>query len=72
MLKDGDYVRMLMPSNTRLGTIEGTKVEQDKVHYLLHGDPRIADPRDFYVLESEVELCEKPDDAQVKQIKRSH
>lgn len=34
MLKKGDYVRMLIAPNTRIGTIEGSKTEGGLVRYL--------------------------------------
>lgn len=68
MFNKGDYVRMKMAPNTRLGTIEGSKVG-DRVHYLLRTDPRIYDPLpDFYVLEGEIELCQRPDDEHVRKL----
>ena len=69
MFNKGDYVRHLMAPNTRLGTIEGSKVERDRVHYLFRTDPRFYDPLpDFYVLEGEIELCQRPNDEHVRQI----
>ena len=62
MLKTGDYVRILNPLKTLLGTIEGSKHENGFLFYLVRSDPRSAEQfGDCYVLEGEVELCERPE-----------
>lgn len=78
MFNNGDYVRHLMAPNTRLGTIVGSRIERGYQQYLFRQDKRFTfdpDTPDFYVLESEIEACPRPTDAEVeatnRQIKRS-
>lgn len=69
MLKKGDYVRMKVAPNTRLGTIEGSRKEGKYVTYIFRSDPQYYDPLpDFYVIEAEVELCKRPGDEYFRQI----
>lgn len=69
MLNKGDYVRMKIAPNTRLGTIEGMKEERGRVQYLFRADPRFYEPLpDSYIFEDEVELCQRPDDERARHI----
>jgi hypothetical protein len=65
----GDYVRMIIAPNARMGTVEETKLEQGRVLVLFRLDPRFkAKLPDFYVGEEDLEHCQRPSDAQVKTI----
>jgi hypothetical protein len=73
MFNKGDYVRHRMAPNTRLGTIEGSRIERGYQEYLFRQDKRFTfdhDTPDFYVLESEIEACQRPTDAEVEAINR--
>jgi hypothetical protein len=64
VFNNGDYVRLLIAPNTRIGTIEGNKTERGRLHYLFRQDKRVSgekDTPDFYLLESELEACEPSD-----------
>lgn len=66
----GEYVR-IMASPAYRGTIIDSKTEDGKVKYLLHHDPRFNDDRlpDFWVAESDVEVCTRPRDGDVEKMK---
>ena len=73
IFNNGDYVRLRTAPNTRMGTIEGSKLERGWLQYLFRQDKRILgeqDAPDFYQLESELEACERPNDAEVQSINR--
>lgn len=67
----GEYVHIIVPSSTYRGTIIDSKTEDDEVKYLFHHDPRFNDDRlpDFWVAESDIEVCVRPTDADVVKIK---
>ena len=65
----GQYVRMVVAPNTRKGTIIDTKLEHGHVEFLFQHDPRFDDRTpDFWVFESDIELCQRPSDAEVATI----
>lgn len=66
----GEYVRSVASPAYR-GTIVDSKTEDGNVKYLLHHDPRFNDDRlpDFWVGESDVEVCPRPNDRDVERIK---
>lgn len=71
MFNQGDYVRLLIAPNTRIGTIEGSKTDRGRLLYLFRQDKRVLGERDtpdFYLLESEIEVCERPSDEEVAAI----
>ena len=69
MLAKGQYVRMILAPNTRLGTITDIKIEDGNVEYLFHHDERYDDRLpDFWALPSDIEPCDHPTDAQVATI----
>lgn len=71
MLTTGQYVRLRLAPNTRMGTITGSKTDGSKTEYIFHLDERFADRLpDFYVFEEEVELWERPSDEQIRLINR--
>jgi hypothetical protein len=60
---------MIVATKTRRGTIIDTKIEYGHVEYLFHHDPRFDDRTpDFWALESDIEVCERPTDEEVTQI----
>lgn len=67
----GEYVRIIVSSSGHRGTITDSKTEDDVVKYLFHHDPRFNDDRlpDFWVAESDIEVCARPTDADVVKIK---
>lgn len=67
----GEYVHILVSSSTYRGTIIDSKTEDDEVKYLFHHDPRFNDDRlpDFWVAESDIEVCARPTDADAVKIK---
>lgn len=73
MLKKGDYVRLLIAPNTRIGTIEGSKTEDGRLLYLFRQDKRVREEKetaDCYVLESELAVSQRPADAEIDIINR--
>jgi hypothetical protein len=65
----GQYVRMVIAPNTRMGTITDKKVEGARVEYLFHHDPRFDDRLpDCWVPPSDIEPCDRPTDSQVAAI----
>jgi hypothetical protein len=65
----GQYVRMILAPNTRKGTITDSKIEHGNVEYLFHHDQRFDDRLpDLWVMESDIEACVKPTDAEVATI----
>jgi len=60
---------MIIAPNARMGTVEDSKLEQGRVLVLFRLDPRFsAKLPDFYLLEDDLERCQRPSDAQVKTI----
>jgi hypothetical protein len=73
VFNNGDYVRLLIAPNTRIGTIEGSKTGRGRLHYLFRQDKRVSgekDTPDFYLLESELEACEPPTETEVAAMNR--
>ena len=67
MLEKNRYVRRKMDS--RKGTIEGSRIEGERLQYLFRCDPRFLDTLpDSYVFEDEVEPCHRPTDDEVEEI----
>jgi len=65
----GQYVRMLIAPNTRKGTITQTRIERGRVEYLFRHDPRFDNVLpDFWLMESEIEVCVPPTDEEVEAI----
>jgi hypothetical protein len=74
VFSDGDYVRLLMAPNTRLGTIEGSTGEKGQAKYLFRQDKRFdggLNIADFYVVECEIAACKRPTDSEVEAINQS-
>ena len=62
----GDYVRMPIAPDTRMGTIEGHKIERGVTSYVFRQDPRLKEVGpavEIWVSEDEVEACARPTDA---------
>lgn len=73
MIKKGDYVRLLIAPNTRIGTIEGSKTEAGEALYLFRQDNRVLeeqDTADCYVLGKELAVSQRPADAEIDILNR--
>ena len=71
MLQNGDYVRMLIAPDTRMGTIEGSDLDaRGRQHYIFRQDPRSQGIpiSDSYLFEQEVEIWPRPGDEHVRAI----
>jgi hypothetical protein len=67
----GQYVRMLIAPDTRKGILGEAKIERGRLEYLFYHDTRFDDVLPtIYVLESEVEPCPRPADAEVATINK--
>jgi hypothetical protein len=67
MFNVGDYVRLIIAPQTRMGTI--ASAPNAKGMYLFHHDLRFTDRlEDSFVYEDEIELCEPPTNEEVKAI----
>jgi len=68
---EGKYVRMVLaPKARRLGTIIRARYDRGAVQYLFQHDPRLDDGfPDIWLLESEIEPCERPSDLEVAAMK---
>jgi hypothetical protein len=69
--RTGEYVQITRAHRLMRGTLAEGRIENGRLEYLLRLDPRfdtsgIRHP--FYVLESEVEPCDRPTDAEVQTI----
>jgi len=65
----GQYVRMVVAPNTRIGTIAAARFERDHVSFLFHQDPRLVYTLpDVWMRESELEECRRLSDEQVEMI----
>jgi hypothetical protein len=65
----GDYVRMKLSPNTRMGTVEADKLEHGHVQYLFRSDPRFSHRLpDVYLTEEELEHFQRPSDAEIAKI----
>lgn len=65
----GQYVRMVVAPDTRLGTIKAARFDKDHVRFLFHQDHRLVCRfPDIWLQSSEVEECERPTDEQVERI----
>lgn len=65
----GEYVRLVVAPKTCRGTITDRRISQGTLELLFHHDERF-DQRiaDLWVLEAEVQMCPRPNDAEVKVI----
>lgn len=66
-LENGQYVRMRIAPDTRIGTIEGSEVQRGRTMYIFRQDPRLKEavpgpPVEIFVAEEEVEPCKRPTD----------
>jgi hypothetical protein len=62
----GQYVRMVVSPKTRMGTIKAVRFDGDRIHILLHQDPRLTfQAHDVWLLNSDVTDCERPTDEQM-------
>jgi hypothetical protein len=65
----GDYVRMKLSPNTRMGTVEDNKLERGHVEYLFRSDPRFSRQLpDVYLTEDELEHSQRPSDEEIAKI----
>jgi hypothetical protein len=65
----GDYVRMKLSPNTRMGTVEENRLEGRRVEYLFRSDPRFSQRLpDVYLTEDELEHSQRPSDTQIAKI----
>ena len=65
----GQYVRMVVAPNTRIGTIKAARFDKDHASFLFHQDPRLVFRLpDVWSQASEVEECKPPTDEQVERI----
>jgi hypothetical protein len=67
----GDYVRMLIAPETRMGTIEGHQIERGRTQYHFRQDARLKEVGpsvEIWVFEDEVEACARPTDAYWKRV----
>jgi hypothetical protein len=69
----GEYARLKGTSDALRGTITDSKTEAGDIRYLFHHDRRFNDDRlpDFWVTESDIEVCARPTDVDVARIKVS-
>jgi hypothetical protein len=67
----GQYVRLIIAPNTRMGTVTDTQMERGRAQYLFHHDERFDDTLpDSRVYEDEIESCERPADTEVDRINK--
>lgn len=65
----GQYVRIVVAPNTRMGTIEAVHFHEDHVSFLFHQDSRIAFRLpDIWLRDFEFEECKRPTDEQITRI----
>ena len=72
-LVNGQYVRMKVAPQTRIGTIEGSEEQRGRTMYIFRQDPRLKEavpgpPVEIFLSEEEVEPCERPTDAYWKTV----
>jgi len=70
-LVKGQYVRMLIAPQTRMGTIEGSEERRGRVMYIFRQDPRLKEigpPVEIFLSEEEVEPCARPTDEYWQQV----
>ena len=61
----GDYFRMQLSPNTRMGAIEDNRLE-GHVEYLFRSDPRFSQQLpDVYLTEDELEYSRRPSDIEI-------
>ena len=75
MFTNGDYVRVKMAPNHRMGTIDDIKTERGRVEYLFRQDQRFHEAVQGFVFEAwipegELERCTRPSDQQVDDINK--
>ena len=69
MFHKGDYVRVKLSPNTRMGTVEDNKLERGHVEYLFRSDPRFSRQLpDVYLTEDELEHSQRPSDEEIAKI----
>jgi len=73
MFEKGQYVRLTIAPETRMGTIEGSEEQRGKLFYIFRQDPRLDDvvpgfKFEAFVLEDEMEPCDRPSDDYWKNI----
>jgi len=65
----GQYFRMVVAPNIRIGIIKAVRFDRDHASFLFHQDPRIKfDLPDLWMRDSELEECRRPTDQQVAMI----
>jgi hypothetical protein len=65
----GQYVRMVVAPNNRMGTIRAACFKKDHVVLLFHQDPRLASTLpDVWMQEAELEECRRLTDEQIAMI----
>jgi hypothetical protein len=65
----GQYVRMVVAPNTRIGTIKAARFDQGHISFLFHQDPRLVfQLPDVWLQSSEVEKWRRPTDEEVERI----
>jgi len=67
----GQYVRLLMAPRTRMGTLGNCETYDGKLRYILDFDKRfrvLPIDEKMWVHEGEIEICERPSDAEVERI----
>ena len=65
----GEFVRMLVAPNTRIGTIQAVQFRKDHLHFLFHQDPRITIRLpDIWLRDSEFEECKRPTEEEITRI----
>jgi hypothetical protein len=70
-LVKGNYARVKMAANTRMGLIDGSKTERGITHYHFLQDERFKEVGPVYeawIPEEELEACTRPPDEYWKQI----
>lgn len=62
----GQYVRIVSAPKIRMGTVIAARFDGGRVTFLFHQDARFTDKfPDIWLLNSELEECSQPTDAQV-------
>jgi hypothetical protein len=73
-LVNGQWVRMKIAPDTRIGTIEGSEVQRGRTMYIFRQDPRLKEAVpsgptvEIFLGEDEVEPCPRPTDAYWKTV----
>jgi hypothetical protein len=65
----GQYVRIVVAPDTRIGTIKAARFDRDHASFLFHQDPRLVYTiPDVWMQDSELEECSRPTDERVSMI----